>query len=253
MGFSKGKLAPAISPELEQHRHQPHLLLATLQHSLLMEVGKATGAHYEGLAAAGRAARPAIGNTWATKLRLVDEAHNLIRHLSPESCAICIADLVGALAKDKALSQTPNASTTMNTGTCSSIDEVNSSGDDCSCSGAVCEVQRDKLEAWWSAESNGNEIAGDEAQSNAVNVSTDAVLVPRAAIDAHVIYKMGASSPLGGDRSLAIEGDPLEIGSGLIHRILHSTSPHCQCRRARRRRALASQMAYLPLVLPSIL
>ena len=50
-----------------------------------------------------------------------------------------------------------------------------------------------------------------------------------------VISAMEVFSPLGGDRSLASEGPPLKSAARLIHRILHSTSPRCQCRRARRR------------------
>jgi len=34
-----------------------------------------------------------IGNSMASKFRLIDEAYNLVRHFSPESCAIYAADL----------------------------------------------------------------------------------------------------------------------------------------------------------------
>ena len=99
MGFSKGRAAPEVSPELELLRYQPHLLLASLQRTLLLRVGKATGTHFEGLAAAGKAVRPTVGNTMASKLRLIDEAHNLVRHISPESCAVYIADVSLALGE----------------------------------------------------------------------------------------------------------------------------------------------------------
>ena len=88
----KGKVAPQIPPQLEMLRYQPHLLLDYLRRSLLLDVSKQKGVQYEGLAAAGRAAKPIIGSKLASKLRLVDEAYNLVRHLSPESVAICLAD-----------------------------------------------------------------------------------------------------------------------------------------------------------------
>ena len=93
----KGKVAPQIPPQLEMLRYQPHLLLDYLRRSLLLDVSKQKGVQYEGLAAAGRAAKPIIGSKLASKLRLVDEAYNLVRHLSPESVAICLADLHKAL------------------------------------------------------------------------------------------------------------------------------------------------------------
>jgi hypothetical protein len=83
-----------VAHEFESLRdHPPHLLLATLQRRLLLQCARASGMHFEGLAQAGRALRKQIGNRLATKLRLIDEAHNLLRHLSPESCSTCTREL----------------------------------------------------------------------------------------------------------------------------------------------------------------
>jgi hypothetical protein len=97
MAKALGKRAPNVLAAFEGLRHQPpHMLLASLQRHLLLECNLLAGAHFEGLAQAGRELRPMIGNAMASKFRLIDEAHNIVRHLSPESCAIYPIDLAAA-------------------------------------------------------------------------------------------------------------------------------------------------------------
>lgn len=76
----------------------PHILLASLHRRLTLTMSQQAGAHYEGLAQAARDAKSVIGGSLAGKLRMVDEAAHLLRHLSPESCAICCSDLCAMLA-----------------------------------------------------------------------------------------------------------------------------------------------------------
>jgi hypothetical protein len=93
-----GKVSPKVLPDFEGLRHQPpQVLLAALHRRLVLELAGRVGVHYEGLAQAARDARSVIGAPLVAKMKMIDEAFHLMRHISPESCTICFAELVAAL------------------------------------------------------------------------------------------------------------------------------------------------------------
>jgi len=93
-----GRAALGVLPAFEAVRFQaPHMLLAALHRRLILELGGHAGSHYEGLAQVGRDARPIIGGQMVTKIRFIDEAAHLLRHISQESCNICFQEMAVAL------------------------------------------------------------------------------------------------------------------------------------------------------------
>jgi hypothetical protein len=93
-----GKVAQHVLPEFDALRSQPpHALLAALHRGLIMELSGYAGTHYEGLTQAGRDDKLLIGGQMASKMRVIDEAAHLLRHISPESCSIYVGELRAAL------------------------------------------------------------------------------------------------------------------------------------------------------------
>jgi len=140
-----GKPAPRISPDLEVLRHHPHLLLDYLRRTLLLEVSKHKGAHFEGLAAAGRAAKPVIGSKLATKLRMIDESFNLVRHLSPEPISIFVAGLQGAFVSGRTDHCSPPSSEAASCSSSCNWTDAASPSDPCL---VYKELKPDKLDVW---------------------------------------------------------------------------------------------------------
>ena len=141
----------AIKSELEPVRYHKHLLIGVLLDSLILAIGRKTGVHYEGLASAGKAIKPIVGNTVCTKLRLIDEAYNLTRHISPES-ALSYIDKVekllepdgvgrsgkGAFCKGKAASLTGSLTGSLNTSLASIDTSFIDHESDCSSADGQC-------------------------------------------------------------------------------------------------------------------
>jgi len=75
----------------------PHLLLGDLKRELLCSCTGAAASHFQGLAQAGR--RLGLPNPMASKLRLVDDAHYLLKHLSPESATISLGEVCSCLER----------------------------------------------------------------------------------------------------------------------------------------------------------
>jgi hypothetical protein len=92
----------SIVPAFEPLRFLPrHLLLAELQKCLLATLSGAAGMHFQGLAQAAKFHRGAFGlrtNAVCAKLRLVDDAHHLLEHLTPESCSLLVSDIQSMVA-----------------------------------------------------------------------------------------------------------------------------------------------------------
>ena len=96
-----GKRSPECLPEFDDLREQqPHALLAALHRRCVLQLGKVSSCHYDGLSQAARNAKLQLGAGMVTKLVLVDEAHHLLRHLSPESCTIVFSEVCAALGGD---------------------------------------------------------------------------------------------------------------------------------------------------------
>jgi len=69
----------------------PHLLLAALKRELMCHCTGAAASHFQGLAQASR--RLGLDSRIAAKMRLVDDSHHLMEHLSPESATIFLREV----------------------------------------------------------------------------------------------------------------------------------------------------------------
>jgi hypothetical protein len=134
MTRKRWKPAPVVLDEFSALRHLPsHMLLAALHRRLVLNASAYAGGHYEGLAQGARDLRPLLGNQLATKLRLIDEAAHLVRHLSPESCSMVCADVDAALyGPNTACEHDVRHDEHASDSTCSSIEQ-----------------EPDRLECWW--------------------------------------------------------------------------------------------------------
>ena len=88
-----------VPPHFEALRHAlRHLLLGELQHTLLLNLALPAKKHFQGLAAAAKFHKGMLDNRLAAKLRLVDDSHHLLEHLTPESAANFVQEIGDALA-----------------------------------------------------------------------------------------------------------------------------------------------------------
>ena len=88
-----------VPPHFEALRHAPrHLLLGELQHTLLLNLALPAQKHFQGLATGAKYHRAKLDNRLAAKLRLIDDSHHLMEHLTPESAANFVQEIHNALA-----------------------------------------------------------------------------------------------------------------------------------------------------------
>jgi hypothetical protein len=107
------RAAPRVPSEFDSLRFlPPHVLLAALHRHLVLEVSRQAGGHYEGLSQAARDSKHLLGNSLVNKLKVIDEAAHLIRHLSPESSAVCYHEVCKAFRVHGEANQTSLTSTT---------------------------------------------------------------------------------------------------------------------------------------------
>lgn len=93
-----------VRPEFDLLRHLPrHLLLADLRKQLLLHLCDNAKQHYEGLSAGLKALDPSLSRQTVSrlkaKLRLVDDAHHLLEHLTPESATVFCDEIADAMPK----------------------------------------------------------------------------------------------------------------------------------------------------------
>ena len=149
------KASPQVYHDFEMLCFQPpHLLLAALHRRLALELNSFAGGHYEGITQAGRDLRSELGNVLAAKLKVIDEAAHLVRHLSPESSTILCSEVHAALCQHEGAK--PVGDSTL--GDASTLDVSAGSNDGDSCK----EVQADSGQFW---------CAEDEDQSRNVDLN----------------------------------------------------------------------------------
>ena len=86
-----------VQPCFEQLRGLPrHLLLAELQHEVLLATSQAARCKFQGFAQASK--RLGLGSRLAAKCRPVDDAHHLLNHLTPESSQLFLDEVLAAVA-----------------------------------------------------------------------------------------------------------------------------------------------------------
>lgn len=110
-------------------RHLPrHLLLAELRKHLLLQLCGSSRVHYEGLSVASKALNPGLSrqtiNRLKAKLRLIDDAHHLLEHLSPESATEFCCGIDVAL---------PSSAEGAKTNTGCTVDQAGTQTSDCEC------------------------------------------------------------------------------------------------------------------------
>ena len=86
-----------MAPDLED----PVLMLAALHGQLLRATASHSGCHFQGLHQAARhlVAEGAVDTAGARKLRQIDDAYNVTRHITSVSCKATLANIIGQLAQ----------------------------------------------------------------------------------------------------------------------------------------------------------